>query len=108
MEKTISADAVFDEATHRCQVFRYDMDEDCISLKLKEDNLSAISLDAVYQCYIGTRNEMLYCTGMIKERYQSENGNMLLFRIKNGFYHVTEKMDGKGDLFRQKEGVSEG
>lgn len=91
MEKTISADAVFDDATHRCQVFRYDMEEDYIYLKLKEDDLSAISLDAKYQCYITTKTELLYCTGVVRERFQSEDGNMMIFRIENGFYNVSGK-----------------
>lgn len=93
MVKTISADAIFDDATHRCQVFRYDMEEDYIYLKLREKDLTAISLDAKYQCYIFTRTEQLYCTGVVKERYQSENGNMIVFRIENGFYNVSAKKD---------------
>lgn len=93
MEKTVSADAIFDDTAHRCQVFRYDMDEDYIYLKLKEDDLTLISLDAKYQCYISAKNEKLYCTGVVKERYQSENGNMIVFRIENGFYNVADKRE---------------
>ena len=52
MEKVIAADAILDDETHHCQVFRYDMEEDYIYLQLKEDDLTAISLDAKYQCYI--------------------------------------------------------
>lgn len=91
MAKTISADAIFDDATHRCKVFRYDMEEDYIYLELKETDLAAISLDAKYQCYISNKKELLYCTGVVKERFQSENGNMLIFRIENGFYNVSAK-----------------
>lgn len=90
MVKTISADGVLDEATHRARVFRYDMEEDYIYLELREKDLTAISLDAKYRCYIATRKELLYCTGVIKERYQSEDGNMLVFRIENGFYNAVE------------------
>ena len=91
MAKTISADAIFDDATHRCKVFRYDMEEDYICLNLVEDDLTAISLDAKYQCYISTKKELLYCTGVVKERFRSENGNMIIFRIENGFYNVSER-----------------
>ena len=63
MEKVIAADAILDDETHHCQVFRYDMEEDYIYLQLKEDDLTAISLDAKYQCYISTRTELLFCTG---------------------------------------------
>ena len=88
MEKVISADVIFDDATHHCQVFKYDLEEDYIYLQLKEDDLTAISLDAKYQCYISTKKELLYCTGAVKERFQCENGNMLLFNLYNVFYNV--------------------
>lgn len=91
MVKTISTDEVLDEATHKARVFRYDMEEDYIYLELREKDLTAISLDAKYRCYIATKTELLYCTGVVKERFQSEDGNMLVFRIENGFYNVVEK-----------------
>lgn len=91
MRKTISADEIFDDTIHRCRVFRYDMEEEYIYLKLREEDLSVISLDAKYQCYIAAKNELLYCTGVVKERYQSENGNMIVFRIENGFYNVEDR-----------------
>ena len=93
MVKLISADAVLDEAIHTCQVFKYDMEEDFIYLELKENDLTTISLDAKYRCYIATRNELLCCTGVVKERFHSEDGNMLVFRIENGFYTIS---DGDG------------
>ena len=91
MAKTISADVVLDDTTHKCKVYRYDMEEDYIYLELTEEDLTAISLDAKYQCYISTKKELLYCTGVVKERYRSESGNMITFRIENGFYSVSEK-----------------
>ena len=39
MEKTISADGIFDEATRQCRVYKYDPEEDNIYLELKEDKL---------------------------------------------------------------------
>ncbi len=90
MEKVIAADAIFDDETHHCQVFRYDIEEDYIYLQLKEDDLTAISLDAKYQCYISTKTETLYCTGVVKERYQCEHGNIMVFHIQNGFYSISE------------------
>ena len=92
-DSVISADAVLDEAIHKCQVFKYDMEEDFIYLELKENDLTTISLDAKYRCYIATRNELLCCTGVVKERFHSEDGNMLVFRIENGFYTIS---DGDG------------
>ncbi|MBU3877416.1 hypothetical protein HGO97_016555 [Faecalicatena sp. AGMB00832] len=89
MESVISADGIFDDTSHHCQVFKYDLEEDYIYLLLKEDDLTVISLDAKYQCYISTKKELLYCTGVVKERYQCEHGNMIVFKIKNGFYNVS-------------------
>lgn len=93
MAKTISADAILDDTTHRCQVYKYDIEEDYIYLELKDEDLTVISLDAKYQCYISTKKEILYCTGVVKERYRSRPGNMVVFRIENGFYSVSEKKD---------------
>ena len=90
MEKVISADGIFDEVTHQCRVLRYDLEEDEVVLELREKDLTKISLDAKYRCYISTRTELLYCTVVIKERYQSEDRNVLRFRIENGFYNVRE------------------
>ena len=50
MEKVISADGIFDEATRQCRVCKYDPDEDHIYLELREDDLTVISLDAKYRC----------------------------------------------------------
>ena len=90
MEKVIAADAILDDETHHCQVFRYDMEEDYIYLQLKEDDLTAISLDAKYQCYIST--------GVVQERYQCEHGKILVFHIENGFYTIS---DMKGPVKRK-------
>lgn len=89
MEKVVSADVLFDDATHHCQVFKYDLEEDFLHLLLKGEDLTVISLDAKYQCYISTKTERLYCTGVAKERYQCEHGNIIIFRIENGFYSVS-------------------
>ncbi|HIW40556.1 MAG TPA: hypothetical protein H9743_00145 [Candidatus Mediterraneibacter vanvlietii] len=90
MEKIISADGIFDESTRQCRVFKYDPEEDYIYLELKEGVLTEISLDAKYRCYISTRSELLYCTGVVKERYRQEDRNLFKFRIENGFYNVNE------------------
>ena len=81
MEKIISADGIFDEATRQCRVEKYDPEE---------DELTVISLDAKYRCYISTRTELLYCTGVVKERYCRDDRKFLKLRIENGFYNVYE------------------
>ena len=86
MEKVVSIDAVFDEEVHCAKVYKYDMEEDFIRLLLEGENLSVISLDAKYEC-------VLSCSGTVKERFQCEAGDMLIFKIENGFYTVSS--DGK-------------
>lgn len=90
MEKLISADGIFDDSTRKCKVSKYDVEEDYIYLVLSEDELTAISLDAKYRCYISTRTETFCCSGVVKERYRSDDSNMLKFRIEDGFYNVYE------------------
>ena len=82
MEKVIAADAILDDETHHCQVFRYDMEEDYIYLQLKEDDLTAISLDAKYQCYISTRTELLFCTGVVQEHISVNTGKFWSFILR--------------------------
>ena len=86
----LAADGIFDEATRQCRVEKYDPEEDYIYLELKEDELTVISLDAKYRCYISTRTELLYCTGVVKERYCRDDRKFLKLRIENGFYNVYE------------------
>ena len=81
MEKVISADAIFDDTTRVCKVDHYDT----------EDPLTTILLDAKYRCYISTGTELLCCSGVVKERYQSEDRNLLKFKIENGFYEMNER-----------------
>ena len=74
MEKVISADAIFDDTTRVCKVDHYDTEEDYIYLEVMEDPLTT-----------------LCCSGVVKERYQSEDRNLLKFKIENGFYEMNER-----------------
>ena len=91
MEKVISADAIFDDTTRVCKVDHYDTEEDYIYLEVMEDPLTTILLDAKYRCYISTGTELLCCSGVVKERYQTEDRNLLKFKIENGFYEMNER-----------------
>ena len=86
MEKILSADGIFDDSTRQCRVRKYDPEEDFIYLELKEDKLETISLDAKYRCYISTRTELLYCTGVVKERYCQEDKKLLPEMVRFFFY----------------------
>lgn len=95
MEKTVILNVLPDELSHNCKVLRYDPEEDYIRLLLeKDENLQAISLDAKYRCDVTTKTEILSCNGVIKERYHDADGNILIFKIENGFYS-TQKVTGK-------------
>ena len=63
-----------------------------MQLLLEEKDLTAISLDAKYECTIGTKTELLSCVGMVRERFQCAEGNMLIFRIENGFFQVSPEL----------------
>ena len=92
MERVISSDQIYDDTSHSCRVQRYESEDDYIYLRLREENLTQISLDAKYRCYLHTKTEVLYCTGVVKERYRSDNENILVFRIENGLYNTAKSL----------------
>ncbi|MDD3402707.1 MAG: hypothetical protein PHQ72_05010 [Hespellia sp.] len=94
MEKTVLINTLLDEETHFCKVLRYDPEEDYIRLVLEKEDLSVILLDAKYRCEITTKTEVRSCTGVIKERFCDEAGNVMIFKIENGFY-CTKKIEKK-------------
>lgn len=94
MEKTIIISSLLDEETHFCKVLRYDPEEDYIRLLLDKEELQELQLDAKYRCDILTKNDVVSCTGVIKERFHDETGNVLLFKIENGFY-TSKKANSK-------------
>ena len=59
--------------------------------KEKDENISDISLDAVYECRIRTITCETVCTGMIKERYENRAGMILVLQVTNGFYEINLK-----------------
>ncbi|MBM6971921.1 hypothetical protein H6A17_12855 [Mordavella massiliensis] len=85
MVRVILKDGYLDEASYSCQVIRYQKEEESIYL-LTETDLPAFSLDGIYECRIDTPDGTVACTGMILERYWNELGNVIKFRIQNGFY----------------------
>ncbi|SHK58707.1 hypothetical protein [Hespellia stercorisuis] len=86
IEKTIALNGVFEESSKQCRVLHYDPEDDYMKLTLEGANLTEIQRDAKYRCSITTKKEVLSCTGIIRDRYQSEEGDVLFFKIENGFY----------------------
>ena len=74
MTKALLANKQLDEKNYLCEVLRYEPKGECIYLVLENDLLSAISLDAVYECKIAEGEEERVCTGRIKERFYNEYG----------------------------------
>ena len=91
MRKTLLANEQLDEKNYLCEVLRYEPMNECIYLVLENDLLSAISLDAVYECKIAEGEEERVCTGRIKERFYNECGKILQLEIENGFYKISVK-----------------
>lgn len=69
-------------------VLRYDAKNECIYFLLKNEELTNVSLDIIYRCEIHSADEILSCTGRVKERYYHEKGKILKFEIENGFYKI--------------------
>ncbi|MDD2979119.1 MAG: hypothetical protein PHN80_04030 [Hespellia sp.] len=88
MEKVITLDGLLDENLYECKVHKYDVEEDYMYLEFEGNQLTSLSLDAVYNCVIHTKKEAFTCSGIIKQRFQSEEGDIAVFKIENGFYKV--------------------
>ena len=72
--------------------------------KLKEDDLTDISLDAKYRCYISTKSELLYCTGVVKEKIplrRSESAEVS--DRKTDFYNVYEGPEGDKESLKDRQ-----
>lgn len=85
MKRMILKDGYFDDISYPCKVIRYNQEEESIYL-LTEKELPAFSLDAIYECRIETDKGSVACSGILLERYWNKLGNVMKFRIQNGFY----------------------
>lgn len=86
MERMMLIDGNFDEGAYKCQVLKFDLEEDYMYLELKEKKLMNLSLDAKYRCTVSTRTETLRCTGVVKERFRSNDKDVIRFKVENGFF----------------------
>lgn len=75
-----------DQRMHYCKVIEYDEDAEVITLLLRGEGVTVISLDAIYSCKIMDGERYTKCEGRIMERYLNKQGHMLVFKIENGFY----------------------
>ncbi len=86
MKRSILTDGRMDEASRMCKVISYDPDEGDLYLLIGKTGLSRFSLDGLYECSLTENGESLTCTGLLKERYATRGGKMVVFHIQNGFY----------------------
>ena len=91
MKKPLCANTVLDEKAYLCKVLRHDVKQDCIYLVLENDLLPVISLDAIYEYRIQEDENVVVCTGRVKERFYNEFGKNIKFEIENGFYKISVK-----------------
>lgn len=86
MIKILKKGMVFDKEEYICRVELYDNQEEKMLIATERHHLPKISLDARYECEIDTEDKVLICEGIIKERYEDEQGSVFEFYIENGFY----------------------
>ena len=95
MARSFGENAVIDETIYECELLRYEKRSECIYLLLKEGMLTEISQDALYRCRLEENDTLCEVIGCIRERYCSEEGNILEFKIENGVYLVNGEQNIK-------------
>lgn len=91
MQKPLRVGMALDETVYRCDYLRYDSKRENLYLLVNSAELTDFSLDAIYFCEIQSGEELLQCTGRIKERYRQKAGKTLKIEIENGFYKINIK-----------------
>lgn len=86
MKRMILSDGFFDETVYSCKILTYNPEEERIYLLTGKTELPVFSLDAIYECSIHDKDEIVKCTGTIVERYYNKLGKVIVFHIRNGFY----------------------
>ncbi len=77
-----------DSDEYICEVISDSFQENYMRLKVDDESVAKISLDAKYICVIKAEDGTISCEGIIRERYQGEEGNVIVFHITNGFYKI--------------------
>lgn len=98
MKRVLSAGGMLNHKVIECEVIRYDEREECIYLLLENEEVTSVSLDAVYECRIEHGEETVLSQGRIIERYWHENGKIIIYQIENGFYKNSIKSVDKREV----------
>lgn len=91
MEQILLEDEEIEERTHYCKVMEYDEMKEQLTMMLRGEEVSVISLDVIYGCKIMDGERYAKCQGRVLERYLSKQGNMIVFQVEDGFYKNTVK-----------------
>lgn len=86
MKKMILDGGYFNDTEYICKVAAYEKEQANIYLLTGKTELPEISLDAIYECVLDEEEQETVCAGVIRERYWSKHGKVLVFHIENGFY----------------------
>jgi len=85
MKKGLKRDTKISAFTYECVVWKYEEKTESIYLNVSCP-LTAISLDAIYECKVMGVKQEITMTGRVMERYICEAGNMIKIHIQTGFY----------------------
>ncbi|MDR1801346.1 MAG: hypothetical protein LBQ95_05875 [Lachnospiraceae bacterium] len=69
-----------------CKVHEYAGEDEYIFLLIRNEDLRTLSLNGIYEGKIFGKDNIYRFEGMIRERYLSEDGQVLAFEIQKGFY----------------------
>ena len=86
MKKMLRTGGGMDENIYQCSVLACDEKTERLYMILEEGDLTALSLDAVYECSMMDDDVCVRATGRVQERYCSEEGKIVKIAIENGFY----------------------
>lgn len=98
MKTMILAGGELDESTYKCEILKYDNQEECIYLVLSEAEIDKISLDGIYQCVVYRDGCGIECEGRVTDRYTNHEGNVLRFQVMKGFYKINIKSVDKEEV----------
>lgn len=88
MNKILKKDMEFDNEEYFAEVLSYDEEEQLLLLGCAKEVLMKISLEARYSCSTQFDDHCISCLGIVRERYDNEEGSVIRFYIENGFYKV--------------------
>lgn len=86
MIRCLRKNQILDKEKYKAEVILYSSTDETITLKVEEGVLARFSLDGVYRCVIRDKENASMCEGTIIERFQNDEGNVIIFHIENGFY----------------------